>query len=375
MSDNLVYLDYNATAPLRTEVATLIEDLQRGAPLNASSVHAPGRQARKLIEKARNQVAALAGVPNEQVTFNSGATEANNTVLQYFAKEDGPDKIAVSAIEHPSVLDVIPAAVKIPVTPDGLIDMTALEDILTSENKPSLVSVMLVNNETGVIQPIQEISALVHKHGALLHCDGVQAAGRIPIDMGAMGIDFLSLSAHKIGGPQGVGALVLGFCGITPAWLQGGGQEKKARAGTENTAGIAGFGLAAELAAKGLDAYNTDLSKLRDHLESTLGSNVIIHSHEIPRVANTTLFSLPGARSESLLMSFDLEGIALSNGSACTSGSVQPSHVLEAMNCPAEQARSALRVSMGWNTTLADIDRFLEVWSKVSQRILKKRSQ
>lgn len=356
----MIYLDYNATAPLRPEVAALMRELM-SKPLNASSVHGYGREARKIVEKARSQVAALSVHPEPTVIFNSGATEGNNTVLKHFAGE----RILASAIEHPAVLDAAPETERIPVTPDGVVDLNALEEMLKSE-RTALVSIMMVNNETGVIQPVKEAAALAHKHGALFHCDAVQAAGRIPLNMQENGIDFLTLSAHKLGGPQGVGALIIGFCGETPALLHGGGQEKKARAGTENVAGIAGFGLAAEMAAAPPD-LNTLQTVLEEKLSETDG--LVIHGQNAPRVSNTTLFSLPGARSESLLMNFDLEGAALSNGSACTSGSVQPSHVLQAMNCLPAQTASAIRISTGWNTTRDDIDRVLEIWSKITERM------
>lgn len=363
-----VYLDYNATALPRPEALAAAMTATRGA-YNASSVHAEGRAARKMVEDARAQVAALVNVPPAQIIFNSGATEGNNTVLKYFA--DG--RVLVSAIEHPSVLEVLSAAEKIPVTADGVVDLVALEKML-QQKKTTLVSVMMVNNETGAIQPVADISALVKKHGALFHCDAAQAAGRIKTDMAAVGIDFLTLSAHKIGGPQGMGALALGICGVTPVLLEGGGQEKKARAGTENVAGIAGFGAAAQAALAGMEAFQK-LSLLRDRLEAEVAKispEAVFHARAVPRVSNTSMFSLPGALSETLLMAFDLEGVALSNGSACSSGTVRASHVLKAMDVADETAKSALRVSMGWATQESDIDRFLEVWSKIYGRMKNK---
>jgi cysteine desulfurase len=358
-----LYLDYNATAPLRPEAAALMQDLCLH-PCNASAVHSFGRKGRKHIEEAREQIAALCNAPSTQVIFNSGATEGNNTVLSHFKGE----RILVSNIEHPSVFEAAKEHTKnfetIPVTPDGVIDLAALE-ILLKKEKTALVSVMAVNNETGVIQPTKEISALAHKYGALYHCDGVQAAGRIPLSITDMGIDFLTLSAHKIGGPQGVGALVLGLCGATPTLLHGGGQEKRARAGTENVAGIAAFGLAATL------AKNTNLAQWRDHLETELlkiAPQIILHGKNSPRVGNTSLFSLPGLSSETLLMAFDLEGAALSNGSACSSGRVEPSHVLKAMGIDDKTAKATLRVSMGWATQERDIELFLNIAAKILNR-------
>ena len=259
------YLDYNATAPLRPAALAAMSSVW-AAPHNASSVHAAGRAARKIVEDARVQVAALVNVPPAQLIFNSGATEGNNTVLKFFAHAYPHERILVSAIEHLSVLEAVPAAEKIPVTREGLVDLDALESMLRAA-KVSLVSVMWVNNETGAIQPIEHIVRLAKAYGALVHVDAVQAAGRIPLDMTALGVDFLTLSSHKLGGPQGVGALALGICGITPILLEGGGQEKKARAGTENVAGIAGFGVAAQTARDEIDAFQKRAT-LRDALEA-----------------------------------------------------------------------------------------------------------
>ena len=359
-----IYLDYNASAPLRPVVRDFMVRAME-LPHNASSVHNYGRAGRMMVEAARNQVAALVGAPPAQVIFNSGATEGNNTVLRHFAGE----RILVSAIEHPSVLEVDPRAVKIPVTPDGIINLNALGDLLKAE-RTALVSVMLVNNETGAIQPVADVAALAKKYGAMVHCDAVQSAGKIPVDIAALGVDFMTLSAHKIGGPQGVGALVLGLCGITPTLLYGGGQEKSARAGTENVAGIAGFGLAAELALQGLDDFQK-LSLMRDYLEAQLleiSPEVIIHGKDAPRISNTSMFSLPGVDSQTMLMALDLDGIAISNGSACSSGTVKASYVLKAMGASDEVASSALRISLGWDTKEEELVTFLKSWSKIYQR-------
>lgn len=360
-----IYLDYNATAPTRETVREIVvKALQE--PHNASSVHSYGRAGRKLVENAREQVAKLVGAPENMVIFNSGATEGNNTVLHHFKGE----RVLVSAIEHPAVLEAAPDAPRIPVNKDGLINLDALENLL-QEKQTALVSVMLVNNETGIIQPVAEAAALAHKHGALFHCDAVQAIGRIPVNMAALGIDFLTLSAHKIGGPQGVGALVLGLCGETPTLLHGGGQERSARAGTENVAGIAGFGEAARLAQDELPFYEDIQITCRMKIENELFKmkSVRIYGQGLPRVANTLLFSLPGTSSETMLMALDLEGIAVSNGSACSSGKVEPSHVLKAMGANDEEATAAIRISTGWKTSEKDIDRFIEVWQKIASRI------
>ncbi len=362
-----IYLDYNASAPLLPQArAAIIEaiDAQNGA-YNASAVHYFGREGRKIVEHARMHISALTGTPASQIIFNSGATEGNNTILSHFSNE----KILITATEHPSVLDA-PNAIKIPVDTNGLVNLAALEDLL-QKHKPALVSCMLVNNESGIIQDVAKISALAHKYGALFHSDATQAAGRMPINMQENGIDFLTLSAHKIGGPQGAGALALGLCGQTPTLLFGGGQEKSARAGTENVAGIAGFGAAAKAALENMETYK-NLAILRDKLEKQIkkiSPEIIIHSEDAPRAANTTFFSLPGQDSQSMLMALDLEGIAVSNGSACSSGTVKPSHVLIAMGMDEKSASSALRISTGWDTKESDIEAFLIAWQKIYNRI------
>lgn len=363
-----IYLDYNATAPLRPEARQALLGAH-DAPLNASAVHSFGRRGRKIVEDARSTLSNAITCPAAQIIFNSGATEGNNTVLQHFALTYPNERILVGATEHPSVIEATQQNTPIPVLPSGLIDLAALEKMLQQKPKTSLVSVMLANNETGIIQPIAEISALAHRYGALMHSDATQALGRIPLNMQELGIDFMTCSAHKIGGAQGVGALAIGLCGITPILLHGGGQEKKARAGTENVAGIASFGAALSAALSSL----TEESKRLINLQSTLENQVksitpaaIIHGITHDRLPNTTFLSLPGLTSETMLMAFDLEGIAVSNGSACSSGTVKQSHVLRAMGVDQTIAQSALRISTGWNTSQEDIDRFLEVWNKVT---------
>ncbi len=372
MKSNPVYLDYNATAPLRPEARERIIALM-SAPHNASSVHRYGREGRKQVEAARDILGKLVNTPAAQVIFNSGATEGNNTVLKYFAHTYPDERVLISDIEHASVFEVLDGAERIKVTPKGTLDLDHLEYLLSQSPKVCLVSVMMVNNETGVIQPVKEISSIVHKHGALLHCDAVQAAGRIDIDMSDMGINFLTLSAHKLGGPQGVGALALGLCGITPMLIEGGGQEKMARGGTENVAGIAGFGAAAELAMD-QKAYQDLCAPLQKALEDGIqgiSPDIVIFGHDTPRVSNTTMFAAPGLKSETLLMNFDLEGVCISNGSACSSGTVQASHVLKAMGASDVEAAGALRISIGWATQESDIDAFLEVCESIYQRMKK----
>jgi len=262
---------------------------------------------------------------------------------------------------------------RIGVTRSGLIDLDQLRSTL-ADGPPALVSIMAANNETGAIQPVEEAAVVVHEAGCLLHVDAIQALGKIPIDISELGADLISLSAHKIGGPKGVGALVVaeGIGGVAPL-LRGGGQERGQRAGTENVAGIAGFGAAVTAAIKALDPDGARLQGLRNRLERGLrqSPNVIIFAEETPRLPNTTLFTVPGLRAETAVIGFDLAGIAVSSGSACSSGKVQPSHVLEAMGFGPKITQGAVRLSLGWSTSEADIDRALEAWRKLADALLR----
>ena len=365
---NRTYLDYNATAPLRPAVRDLMLQVLEGVG-NASSVHSFGRDARKYVEDARRQVAELVNVKPEQVIFNAGATEANNHALQGFKNK----RVLISAIEHPSVFNSAPHAEKIPVTKEGVIDMGAFEKMLNTGAPPALVSVMLVNSETGVIQPVKEIATMARAKDAVVHTDAVQAAGRISLDMNDLGVDMLSLSAHKMAGPQGVGCLIIRE-GFTPEkHMQGGTHEDGRRGGTHNTAGIAGMGLAAQLAAENMPSY-AEIKKLRDGMEAGLkkiSNEVIIYGENAPRVGNTSSVGLPGVSAQTQLMALDLEGVATSSGSACSSGSWKASHVLSAMGVPEDETKCALRISLGWATTQADIDHCLSVWENMYKRTRK----
>lgn len=366
MKNSPVYLDYNATTPVKPEVRDLMMRVL-GETGNASSVHAYGRAARKRIEDARQQVASLAGVQATQVFFNSGATEGNNTVIKHFAGR----RVLISAIEHPSVRESAPEAERIPVTADGVIDLGALRALLDDGPAPALVAVMLVNNEIGTIQPVAEAAALAKAKGALFHCDAVQAAGKMPLTMNALGADFMTLSAHKMGGPQGVGALLVGPCGVAPQLISGGGQEKRQRAGTENVAGIAALGLAAALAAQNIAAY-TPIAALRDRMEAEMKAvapDMIINGAGAPRAPNTSNITLPGADAQTMLMTLDLAGFAVGSGSACSSGTMKPSPVLLAMGVDEGRARSSLRISLGWDTNAAEIDAFLAAWRTLCARL------
>ncbi len=364
----LTYLDCNATAPVRPQVISLMGEIL-AEPGNASSVHGAGRQARKRVEDARGQIARAFDVGPQQVIFNSGATEGNNTIIKGFAGQ----RILISAIEHASLIESGIKAELIPVTADGIVDLSALEQMLAQGPQAALVSVMMANNETGVIQPVAEICKLAKAHGALFHTDAVQALGRIEFTRESIGADFITVSSHKLGGPQGAGAIIMAPKAPLPKLIHGGGQERRQRAGTENIAAIAGFGLAVEMAMQEIGRYQA-LAGLREKIETTLtaGTNSLhIHGRNVARVANTTSFSLKGSTSETLLLALDLEGIAISSGSACSSGTVKPSHVLTAMGIDAEEAACALRVSLGWNTSEQDVEDFIAAWNKVRQRIFK----
>ena len=369
-----VYLDWNATTPLRPEARAAMA-AAFDVSGNPSSVHSEGRAARKLIEDARGTVAVAVGADPRSVVFTSGGTEANALALTPGLRRGGrgpAQRLIVSAIEHPSVLaggrfaqDAIEIA---PVLPSGVIDLERLAAAL-ARGPPALVSVMLANNETGAIQPVPEVAALVHEAGGILHVDAVQAFLKIPININALGADVLTVSAHKIGGPKGVGAAVAadGLEGLH-AQVRGGGQEQGRRAGTENVAGIAGFGAAVRAAAGSMDVDAARMKALQARLESGLRDHrdTVIFSDTAPRLPNTTLVSALGLKAETAVIGFDLEGIAVSSGSACSSGKVQPSHVLQAMKADPALLLGAIRLSLGWDSTEADIDRCLEAWRKLS---------
>lgn len=360
---SIAYLDHNATSPLRPAAFDAMAEAMRVGG-NPSSVHAAGRRARAIVDKARREVASLAGAEPSEIVFTSGGTEANNLALS----GAGRRRVLVSAIEHDSVRRAAPQAELLPVDGNGVLDLAALERGLASSDEPALVSVMLANNETGVLQPIAEVVRLARSAGALVHCDAVQGAGKVPVNLRDLGVDYLSLSAHKIGGPTGVGTLVLRKgAPLLPA-IRGGGQESNRRAGTENVAGIAGFGAAAMLAAPGLDVM-----ALRGELELSLvqiAAGARVFGAAAPRLGNTSCISMPGVPAETQVMAFDLAGVCISAGSACSSGKVQRSPALDAMGVPAAEAACATRISLGWNTEAADIERLIAAWKNLYLRVI-----
>jgi len=368
------YLDWNATAPLRPKArAAMVEALD--AIGNPSSVHAEGREARGIVEAARERVAMLVGAEPRHVVFTASGTEANMLAL---SPQTGGrwQRLLVSAIEHPSVRSGgrFPGIEEVAVAAAGVVDLADLAKRL-AEGPPALVSIMLANNETGVVQPVKEAARLVHEVGGLLHVDAVQAAGRIPCDINVLEADLLTLSGHKIGSPKGAGALVKRAPLNLDPLVTGGGQERGERAGTENVAAIAGFGAAAGAAEANLAGESTRMRGLRDRLEAGLRAatpGLTIFSAEAERLPNTTLFALDGLKAETAIIRFDLEGVAVSSGAACSSGKVQPSHVLKAMGVSPALARSAVRVSLGPTSTEDDIERFLTAWITVSGTLLEK---
>lgn len=374
------YLDYNATAPLRPEAG---EAMVAALSLcgNPSSVHAEGRTARAAIETAREKVAALLRARPEDVIFTSGGTEANALGL---APQTRHERLCVSAVEHPSVLAggrFSPAQVsRIPVTSDGVMDLDFLASELAKHHLEGngarpFVSLMAANNETGALQPVSAVAELMQVEGGVLHSDAVQAAGKVPLDMAALGADMVSLSAHKLGGPKGVGALVLRKGTQVEPQIKGGAQERRRRAGTENVAGIVGFGIAAEIAAAELDRAKA-VAGLRDELEAralALVPEAVVLSAGVARLPNTSCIAVAGTKAETLVIGLDLAGVAVSSGSACSSGKVEASHVLSAMGVGTELERSAIRVSLGYGSTLADVDRFVEAWVVLVKRLMQSR--
>lgn len=377
--ENRVYLDWNATTPLRREArAAMAAAWDLGG--NPSSVHAEGRRARGLVEEARAAVAAAIGGEARNVIFTSGGTEANALALTpgiLSRSGQAVERLVISAVEHASVLAggqfMAERIAILPVHRSGLVDLDAL-GMMLADGPPALVSVMLANNETGAIQPIARVADLVHAAGGLLHVDAVQAFGKIEFVINELNADLVSVSAHKIGGPPGVGALIVApDLAAPPALIRGGGQERGHRAGTENVPAIAGFGAAVKAAMASRDTDMARAETLRNRLErglrQTQGS--VIFADDAPRLPNTTLFGVPGLKAETAIIGLDLEGIAVSSGSACSSGKVQPSHVLEAMGYGPGLAKSAIRFSLGWETTEADIDRALKAWRKLAGALLR----
>ena len=364
----MTYLDHNATTPTRPEVITAVGEVMALTGANPSSVHGYGRDARKRIEEARMVVAALVNASSDEVIFTGSGSEADNLAIM----GSGRKRVMSTETEHSAVLKTALLRTGnshlLPVDDQGVVDLGALADRLAEDEDPALVCVMAANNETGVLQPVREVADIAHAHGASVLCDAVQAAGKIEVDFPAWDVDYMALSAHKIGGPQGVGVLVRRDGAPLRSLLTGGGQEHGLRAGTENVAGIVGFGVAAQIAKDTWSEMGARLAVYRDELERRVlevspGSEIF--SAGAPRLPNTSNFSLPGVRSDTQVMNLDLDGVAVSAGSACSAGKVEPSHVLDSMNVDSEVATTALRVSFGWNSKAGDVDAFINAWRKM----------
>lgn len=355
-----IYFDYNATAPLRQEAKqAMLEGMELVG--NGSSIHHFGRHVRSKIEQARQEVADFFETAPANIIFTSGATEANHLAVCGFE-----GRIIVSAVEHNSIDQARPDRLVCPVDGYGIIDLTALEAMLKDGNSPTLVCVMVANNETGVLQPLEKVVELAKKYEAFVHCDAVQVVGRLSFAL--EGIDLISLSAHKLGGPQGVGALVMRTDVPLKAQLRGGGQERSFRSGTENFLGILGFAAVLK-AAKGKDW--TAVEHLRNALETRLKAlcpDTLFIAQEVPRLPNTALLVMGGVKNTTQVMNFDLAGIAVSAGAACASGKVKSSRVLKAMGVPEPIADCSIRVSLGPASQMDEIDRFLEVWMDIYER-------
>lgn len=377
----MIYADYNATAPVRPEAkAAMLAALEVGA--NPSSVHGPGRAARKLLEAARAQVAVAIGARAQDVIFTSGGTEANALALNgVVAQLEGKCTLLVSAIEHEAVIKTAGyAGVAMEtayVTSGGGLDLDWLRGRLArwdaDRDGTPVLALMMANNETGVIQPVAEAAALVRDAGGLTHCDAVQGLGKVRVNVNLLGVDYLALSAHKVGGPQGVGALWVRSGAPLKPVLFGGGQERSLRSGTENLSGIAGFGAAAEAAIRDL-AEVQSLAAARDRLETRLiaEAGVTVFGAGAERLPQTSNFAIPGFRAETQVMAMDLAGVAVSSGSACSSGKVKRSLVLSAMGIADELSDSAIRVSFGWNTKPEDFDAVVEAWLQAARRTVLK---
>ena len=375
-----VYFDYNATTPLAPEVVDAVARATREVFGNASSVHHFGQQAKAAMDDTRSAVAALLNADPSEVVFTSGGTEADNFAIRGAAEAAEPGgrrHLIASAIEHEAVLNTFKALARrgwrttlLSVDQSGIVSPDRLREIISSDT--ALVSVMHANNEIGTVQPIAELATIAHAHGALMHTDAVQSAGKIPIDVRALDVDLLSLSAHKFNGPKGAGALWIKRGTRMQPILTGGKHERNRRAGTENVPAIVGFGVAARLAASKLAVEPARVASLRDRLENGVLTNVpgtAVNGARSPRVPNTTNISFDHVEAESLLIALDLEGIAVSTGSACSSGTLEPSHVLRAMGLPPHRTQNSLRFSLGMFSTEEEVDRVVSVLPRLVEKL------
>jgi cysteine desulfurase len=375
-----VYFDYNATSPPAPEVVDTVGRVAREVFGNPSSVHHFGQQAKAVVDEARSAVARLIGGDPSEIVFTSGGTEADNLAIRGVVEAlepTGRHHLVASAIEHEAVLNTLKALDRrgwrttlVPVDESGVVSPADVQAVIAADT--ALVSIMHANNEIGTIQPIAGIAAIAHERGILVHTDAVQSVGKIPVNVGALKADLLALSAHKFGGPKGVGALWVRRGTRMHATLTGGKQERNRRAGTENVPAIAGLGVAAQLAASKLSAESTRLARLRDRLEEGIlhgVSGTAVNGSPVDRVPNTTNISFDRVEAESLLIALDLEGVAVSTGSACSSGTLEPSHVLLAMGFPSHRTQNSLRFSLGPASTEAEVDRVVALLPRLVEKL------
>ena len=365
----MIYLDYNATAPLHKNVIKKIQNLKFEEFGNPSSVHKIGRNSKKIVEEVRRNILSTLKAKNYDLIFTSGATESNNLAIKGFIKKNNIKTIYSLQTEHSSVIDVVKnldiEKKFFNINPNGTVNLKEIEEVLSKQTNPFLVSIMFANNESGIINPIYEISKIVRKYKGIMHCDGVQSLGKIEIDLDSLDVDLFAISSHKIGGPTGIGALLINTRNNISPEIIGGGQEKNLRSGTENFLGIVGFGEAINEVNNLTKICNSEIKINRDLLETNLkklSNEIKIFGEDTDRLANTCYFAYPSMTSENQVIALDQHGICVSSGAACSSGKVEPSHVLKAMQVDEKYIHSAIRVSLGWDSTKEQIETFLNIW-------------
>lgn len=365
----MIYLDYNATAPLHKNVIKKIQNLKFEEFGNPSSVHKIGRNSKKIVEEVRRNILSSLKAKNYDLIFTSGATESNNLAIKGFIKKNNIKTIFSLQTEHASVIDVVKnldiEKKFFNINSNGNVNLKEIEELLSKQTSPFLVSIMFANNESGIIHPINEIAKIVRKYKGIIHCDGVQSLGKIEIDLDSLDVDLFSISSHKIGGPTGVGALLINTRNNISPEITGGGQEKNLRSGTENFLGIVGFGEVINEVNNLAKICNSEIKNNRDLLEANLkklSNEIKIFGEDTNRLANTCYFAYPSMTSENQVIALDQKGICVSSGAACSSGKVEPSHVLKAMQVDEKYIHSAIRVSLGWDSTKEQIETFFNIW-------------
>ncbi len=365
----MIYLDYNATAPLHKNVIKKIQNLKFEEFGNPSSVHKIGRNSKKIVEEVRRNILSILKAKNYDLIFTSGATESNNLAIKGFIKKNNIKTIFSLHTEHASVIDVVKnldiEKKFFNINSNGNVNLKEIEELLSKQTSPFLVSIMFANNESGIIHPINEIAKIVRKYKGIIHCDGVQGLGKIEIDLDSLDVDLFSISSHKIGGPTGIGALLINTRNNISPEITGGGQEKNLRSGTENFLGIVGFGEAINEVNNLAKICNSEIKNNRDLLEANLkklSNEIKIFGEDTNRLANTCYFAYPSMTSENQVIALDQKGICVSSGAACSSGKVEPSHVLKAMQVDEKYIHSAIRVSLGWDSTKEQIETFFNIW-------------